>query len=200
MSLLVLISVSLGIIFGIFFKDSSIVTHLGFLTEATLAILLLSVGLDIGSNKSALTGIIKDKIVSVLIVTISTIIGSLFGGVLTALIFNMHINEGLAVAAGFGWYSLSGILLTSLGNAELGSIAFLSNIFRELLAFLVVPIIAVRLNHLSAVGPSGATSMDTTLPIIANNTDSNTAIVAFINGVILTALVPILVPLLYTLF
>ncbi len=199
MSLLVLISVSLGIIFGIFFKDSSIVTHLGFLTEMTLAILLLSVGLDIGSNKSALTGI-RDKIFSVLIVTISTVIGSLFGGVLTALIFNMHINEGLAVAAGFGWYSLSGILLTSLGNAELGSIAFLSNIFRELIAFLVVPIIAVKMNHLSAIGPSGATSMDTTLPIISKNTDSNTAIVAFINGVILTALVPILVPLLYTLF
>lgn len=199
MSLLVLIAVGLGILYGILFQDSLLVVHLGRLIEITLAILLLSVGLDIGSNRSALSGI-TDKLRQVLIVTLSTILGSLLGGAVTALLFRMPLNEGLAVAAGFGWYSLSGVILTSLGNAELGSIAFLSNVFRELAAFILIPIVAVRLNHLSAIGPSGATSMDTTLPIISNNTDSHTAIVAFANGVILTALVPILVPMFYTLF
>ncbi|MBN2260440.1 MAG: lysine exporter LysO family protein [Clostridiales bacterium] len=197
MSFIVVISVALGILYGIFYSDSFIVINLGFLSQSTLAILLLSVGLDIGSNKSALSGI-KDKIYSVLIVTLSVIFGSLFGGIITASLFKMPWNEGLAISAGFGWYSLSGVILTNIGNAELGSIAFLSNVFRELITFIFVPIIAVRLNYLSAIGPAGATSMDTTLPIISNNTDSNTAIIAFINGVILSALVPILVPLLYT--
>ncbi len=199
MTLIVIISVGLGIIFGIFFNDHYIVHNLGTLTEVTLAILLLSVGLDIGSNRSAFSGI-KDKLYSILLVTLSTIIGSLCGGIVTALIFKMQLNEGLAISAGFGWYSLSGVILTSIGNAELGSISFLSNVFRELIAFIIIPTIALKLNHLSAIGPSGASSMDTTLPIISNNTDSNTTIVAFVNGVILTALVPILVPLLYTIF
>jgi uncharacterized membrane protein YbjE (DUF340 family) len=199
MSILVIISVAIGIAFGVFFNDNVITQNLGLLTEITLAILLLSVGLDIGSNRSALTGI-RNKFMSVMIVMFATIAGSLVGGIITALIFSMRINEGLAIAAGFGWYSLSGVILTSLGNAELGSIAFLSNVFRELIAFIIIPVVAVKLNYLSAIGPSGATSMDTTLPAISRNTDSNTAIVAFLNGVLLTALVPILVPLLYTLF
>ena len=199
MSILVIISVAIGIFFGIFFNDNVITQNLGFLTEVTLAILLLSVGLDIGSNRSALAGI-HNKFMSVMLVMFATIAGSLVGGIITALIFNMRINEGLAIAAGFGWYSISGVILTNLGNAELGSIAFLSNVFRELIAFIIIPVIAVKLNYLSAIGPSGATSMDTTLPAISRNTDSNTAIIAFLNGVLLTALVPILVPLLYTLF
>ncbi len=197
MTIIVLVSVSLGILFGMFFSGSYIVHNLDFLSQVTLAILLLSVGLDIGSNKSTLSNI-KDKIYSILIVTLSVVFGSLFGGVTTALIFNMQLNEGLAISAGFGWYSLSGVILTNIGNAELGSIAFLSNIFRELITFLIVPLVAIKLNYLSAIGPAGATAMDTTLPVISNNTDSNTTIVAFVSGVLLTALVPILVPLLYT--
>ncbi|OPL07366.1 MAG: hypothetical protein AVO33_05515 [delta proteobacterium ML8_F1] len=199
MSLLVVITVTLGIFYGILFNDNPIVANLDFLIQATLGFLLFFVGLDIGSNRSVFKGI-KDKLFSVLVVTFSIILGSLTGGLITALVFSMSPGEGLAIAAGFGWYSLSGIILTNIGNAELGSIAFLSNVFRELITFLVVPIIAVKLNYLSAIGPAGATSMDTTLPIISKNTDSHTALVAFVNGLILTAIVPFLVPLLYTLF
>jgi uncharacterized membrane protein YbjE (DUF340 family) len=199
MSLLVVITVSLGILYGVLFNDNPIVANLDLLIQVTLGFLLFFVGLDIGSNRSVFKGI-KDKIFSVLLVTLSIIIGSLTGGLLTALLFAMRPGEGLAIAAGFGWYSLSGIILTNIGNAELGSIAFLSNVFRELLTFLVVPVIAVKLNYLSAIGPAGATSMDTTLPIISKNTDPHTALVAFVNGLILTAVVPFLVPLLYTLF
>ena len=46
---------------------------------------------------------------------------------------------------------------------------------------------------------AGAFAANTTLPVIARATDDETALIAVISGVVLTALVPVLVPLLYNL-
>lgn len=75
----------------------------------------------------------------------------------------------------------------------------MTNVLRELMAFLMIPFVARHFGRYAAVAPSGATAMDTTLPVIARATDDETALIAVISGVVLTALVPVLVPLLYNL-
>ena len=77
----------------------------------------------------------------------------------------------MAISSGFGWYSLSGIILTQLHSAEIGTIAFLTNIFRELITVVSIPFIAKYLNDYTAIAPAGATSMDSTLPIISKYTN-----------------------------
>lgn len=196
MTYIIVIALLCGIFSGHFILPESVIQNLDKLTSFALNLLILSVGIDLGFNKEVFYNI-KKLGFRIILVPISIIVGSLVGGVFAGLIYKMPLNQSLSIAAGFGWYSLSGIIITNLGSVEAGTIAFLSNVFRELLAVLTIPIIARRLNYITAIAPAGATSMDTTLPLISESTDSKTVVVSFINGALLSSIVPILVPLLY---
>jgi uncharacterized membrane protein YbjE (DUF340 family) len=192
---IILISLTLGIAVGNFispemFKDIDKISTIA------LNLLIFSVGIDIGLNKEVLTKI-KKKGVKILLVPLAVVIGSLFGGLIVGLIFKLQTNLALAISAGFGWYSLSAVILTNLAGAEAGTVAFLSNVFRELLAVLSIGFIASKINYITAIAPSGATAMDTTLPVISKFTDEETVVIAFLTGTILTFLVPFLVPFFY---
>lgn len=192
---IILISLTLGIAFGNFispemFKDIDKISTIA------LNLLIFSVGVDIGLNKEVLTKI-KKKGAKILLVPLAVVIGSLFGGLIVGLIFKLQTNLALAISAGFGWYSLSAVILTNLAGAEAGTVAFLSNVFRELLAVLSIGFIASKINYITAIAPSGATAMDTTLPVISKFTDEETVVIAFLTGTILTFLVPFLVPFFY---
>ncbi|MPN28524.1 Lysine exporter LysO [bioreactor metagenome] len=88
-------------------------------------------------------------------------------------------------------------MLKELGGEALGAIAFLTNVFREIFAVILIPILAKRLNTYSAIAPAGATSMDTTLPLVSKATNPEVAVISFINGVIMSSLVPVLVTFFY---
>jgi len=105
-------------------------------------------------------------------------------------------KSALTAGAGVGWYSLSGVLVAKLHSPALGALAFLTNLFRELLAFLLVPLLSARLGVLAAIAPCGATAMDTTLPVIQRVAGPTAAMVAFLTGAVLSAIVPILIPVL----
>ena len=107
------------------------------------------------------------------------------------------MNESLAIASGFGWYSLSGVMLKEMGGDTLGAIAFLTNVFREIITVILIPILAQKLNSYTAIAPAGATSMDTTLPLISKVTNPEVTVMAFINGVLLSSLVPVFVTFFY---
>jgi uncharacterized membrane protein YbjE (DUF340 family) len=160
-----------------------------------LAAMLFGVGISIGHNRREL---IKIKKVGfrILLVPLAIAGGSLLGASIGSLFFNMSLKEVLVVGAGFGWYSLSSVLITQLYSAELGAIAFLANVFRELMAFMLIPLLAIHIGKIVAIAPGGATTMDSTLPIIAKMTDTSTAMIAFVSGLILTTMVPFLIPLL----
>jgi uncharacterized membrane protein YbjE (DUF340 family) len=82
---------------------------------------------------------------------------------------------------------------------ELGSLAFLSNVFRELLTIIILPFVVKYLGRITSIAPGGATTMDVTLPIIKETAGEETVIPAFVSGAILSILVPILVPFLISL-
>lgn len=160
-----------------------------------LAVMLFGVGISIGHNRRELIRI-KEVGLRIVLVPLAIAGGSLLGASIGSLFFTMSLKEVLVVGAGFGWYSLSSVLITQLYSAELGAIAFLANVFRELMAFVLIPFLAVHVGKIVAIAPGGATTMDSTLPIIAKMTDTSTAMIAFVSGLILTTMVPFLIPLL----
>ncbi len=135
--------------------------------------------------------------VDTFIVPLGTVIGTLCGGLLAALLFRLSAGKGLALAAGFGWYTLSGVIITNLGDATLGSTAFLANMLRESLALLLIPLLARGSRPFTAIGAGGATAMDVTLPLIEHCAGPESVPVSFASGAILSLLVPILVPLFF---
>jgi len=194
LSLRIFISVLLGIGVGYFFLPSTISSSMGIIIDIGLMILLFFVGMDIGKQKDVF-GKIKKMGLRILLVPIAIIIGSVVGSILAGFLIKMPINEAGAVGAGLGWYTLSSTMLLADGYVELSALAFLSNVFREIIALITIPLIARYVGKLESVSTAGATAMDTSLPVISRATDPQTTIIAFITGVICTAAVPIILPI-----
>ncbi len=193
MSLVILVVLVLGIGAG-YLLPADMSAFIDSASSYMLLLLLFSVGIDTGLNKAVFTRI-KELGFKILLIPFGITVGSLCGGLLTSFLVSVSAKEGLAISAGLGWYSLSGVLITEAGNPVGGTISFLANVFREMLTFIIVPFVASHLNYYCAIAPAGATSMDTTLGIISKNTNGTIAVLSFVNGVICTFIVPILVPL-----
>ena len=189
----ILIAVGGGILGGLFFRNDFLISNLNPLIDLGLCLLLFFVGIDIGKSKGILTELKKSGL-RIVILPLSIVVGTLVGGAFSSLFIDLSLIEASAVSAGLGWYSLSAIEL-SKHSAELGSIAFLSNVSREIMAIIAIPFIGKYIGHHETIAAAGATSMDTLLPIITKNTSSGIAVISFFTGVVLSSLVPILVPL-----
>ena len=195
MTYAVFFAVGLGVIAGRWLLPGSLYIHLDGITSLALAALVLGVGIDIGRNRSVWHRL-QQLGFRILMVPLLVAIGSVTGASLAGLVMNMPFNEASAVGAGFGWYSLSGIILAQIYNVETGALAFLANVIRELIALISIPFLAKRIGKIAAIAPGGATTMDTTLPLIVRFAGPEVAVIAFFSGVILTLAVPFLVPLL----
>lgn len=191
MSKAILIALVLGIGAGMYIPDSWS-AFLDASSSYMLLILLFCVGIDMGVHREVFVQI-RHMGLRILVIPLGVVLGSLAGGAICAMLLQGDVLEGVAITSGLGWYSLSGILMTEAGNPAGGAISFLSNVFREVFTFLLVPVLAGR-NVYVAIAPAGATSMDTTLPLLSKYTDSQTAILAFVSGVLCTLAVPVLVP------
>lgn len=162
-------------------------------TAWLLYVLLFLVGMQMALGDVDIVSILKEPIT--LVLPFTTIVGTLLASGLGPLMTSLSLSEALAVGSGFGWYSLSGVLIADLGDPVLGSIAFLSNLFRESVAFIMIPLLAGYGRRHAAVSVAGATSMDVTLPILEQYCGPEFVPLSLAHGVILTAIVPFLVPL-----
>ncbi len=195
MSLILVVIVFSGVVTGTLLNPNLIVITEN-LIQFGLYVLLFFTGIDIG-KKNIFEEVKSIKLFFVLI-PFSIVLGSLIGSYVLGLILNYPMNESTAVGAGFGWYSLSAIIISPY-SGTLAALAFLSNVIREVLAIISIPFVAKYIGYEEAIGPAGAAAMDTLLPIVSRNTNARTAILSFTTGVILSTLVPILVPLLLSL-
>lgn len=189
----ILIALVLGIVSGLFIMPDAVYENTGLLLDIGLCLLLFFVGIDLGSNKDIFKNLKKVGF-KILIVPAATIVGSLTGGIVCSLIFNMDLFGSLAIASGLSWYTLSAIIITPI-SSELGTVAFLSNVFREVMAFIAIPFIAKRIGYLETIAAGAAISMDTGLPMVTKNTNQEVAVISFISGVILSLAVTVLVPI-----
>ena len=194
----VLGAVFAGIVAGRWFMPVSLYGYLDSITSIALAALVFGVGIDVGRNRGVWQRL-KSMGLHILMVPLLVAVGSIVGAALAGRLLGMPYNEASAVGAGFGWYSLSGIILAQIYNVETGALAFLANVIREVLALVSIPFLARKVGKLTAIAPGGATTMDTTLPLIVRFAGPEVAVIAFFSGVVLTMAVPVLVPLLINL-
>ena len=165
-------------------------------SERTLWLLMFLVGISVGLNKSVFQKV-REYHLRVLIIPLSITAASVAAGFLCAPITGMPLAESVCITSGMGWYSLTGIMLTDLAGAGVGAVAFLGNLMREMLSFLVIPWIAKHMNHYTAIAPAGATSEDTTLSMLVRYTREEIVVLAVFNGVLCSAAVPLLIRFFY---
>jgi uncharacterized membrane protein YbjE (DUF340 family) len=188
--------VILGFVIGVFMPEFEGINY-GAVTGWVLNALLFMIGVQFAQSGLSLRSAFLRA--DTLIVPLATVVGSLAGGLLVAVLFDLSAGKGLALSAGFGWYSLSGVLISDMGDAMLGSAAFLANMIREALALVLIPVLAVTKRPYTAIGVGGATAMDVTLPLIEQCIGPDAVPVSFTSGAVLSMLVPVLVPLFYRL-
>lgn len=163
--------------------------------------LMVQVGMSIGSDKK-LKEIIMGLRPKLLLLPLGTIVGTLlFAAAASFAVPDLGLADCLAVGAGFGYYSLSSVLITEIKEvsegaavaAQLGTIALMSNIMREVITLLFAPSICKVFGKLAPISVGGATSMDSTLPVITAICGKELVFVSIFHGVLVDFSVPFLV-------
>ncbi len=199
MVLATVIALFLGIVYGLSGINIEIVGSVAEHTHYILYLLMFLVGISIGLNRGIVQKL-KEYHIKIFIIPFGIIVGSLTGGIVCSFFTGIPMDTSTAIASGLGWYSLSGVMVSEFAGASLGSITFLSNLMREIFSFFIIPLIAKYLNFPTCIAPAGATSEDTTLPMLIRYTNEETVVLSVINGIICSAAVPILINLCYQIF
>ncbi len=190
----VIIALISGILIGFTIFPQNFLPFLDYLINFNLCFLLLFAGYEIGKT-SNIKKELRETSYIVFLITLSTIIGSMFGAFIAGQIIGFNPLYSISIGAGFGWYSLTGPLLMQFINPYIGAIGFTANILREILTILFFPYFEKIFVVFAAISMGGATTMDSTLPIIIKSvSDKKYILIAFIHGAILTILAPILIP------
>ena len=190
-SLIIIAFFVLGIVVGL--QSSTFTLHLSHSSFIILCTLMFFVGISIGSDTNTLKSF-RSVNPRLMMLPVMTIFGTLAGtAAASALLPHRHLFDCLAIGSGVGYYSLSSIFITQYKGAELGTIALLANILREILTLLCAPLLAKYFGKLAPISMGGATTMDTTLPIITRTSGQDYVIVSIFHGFCVDFSVPFLV-------
>ncbi|UPQ88933.1 lysine exporter LysO family protein [Vibrio sinaloensis] len=158
-------------------------------SEWILFLLLFFIGIQLRNSGLTLRQILLNKHGMVIAVVI--IGSSMIGGVISATILQINLFQGLAMASGFGWYSLAGILMGDAFGPVYGGASFMIELLRELIALVLIPLF-IRTKPCTSIGYAGATAMDFTLPVIQTTGGVRCVPIAIVSGFILSLLVPVM--------
>ena len=199
-NLIVILCFTAGIFCGTF-ANTTISTYCEKLPQFLLYALVIQVGLNLGAN-AELGKMVKDIRFSSLLLPFFTIIGTLvFSAAASLLLTSWNIYDCMAVGSGFAYYSLSSILITQFKEptigiqlaTELGTIALLTNIFREMMALLGTPLIKKYFGKLAPISAAGVNSMDVLLPSISRYSGKEMIPIAILHGILIDMSVPVFV-------
>ncbi|MBQ2075615.1 MAG: lysine exporter LysO family protein [Muribaculaceae bacterium] len=166
---------------------------MGNVSYITLCALIFMVGFTIG-NDTEIFKKFKRLNRLYMLLPLMTIVGTLAGCAITTLLLpHRSLADCLAVGSGMGYYSLSSVLITQYRGADLGTVALLANIVRELFTLLGAPLMVQWFGKLAPISVGGATTMDTTLPILTRACGNDMVIVSIFHGFIVDFSVPFLV-------
>ena len=160
-----------------------------------LCALMFSVGVSVGNDPQTLRNF-RSLNPRLIFLPVMTILGTLAGcAVVSLFLSHRSVTDCMAVGAGFGYYSLSSIFITEYKGPELGTIALLSNITREIITLLFAPLLVRWFGNLAPISAGGATTMDTTLPIITRYSGQSFVVVSIFHGFVVDFSVHFLVTL-----
>lgn len=158
-----------------------------------LCALMFSVGLSIGNDPQTIRNF-RALNPRLIFLPVMTILGTLAGAAAVSFVLpHRSLTDCMAVGSGFGYYSLSSIFITEYRGAGLGTVALLSNISREIFTLLCAPLLVRWFGNLAPISSGGATTMDTTLPIITRCAGQQFVIVSVFHGFVVDFSVPFLV-------
>lgn len=168
-----------------------------------LYILMLLIGISLGSSNNIIQIFTKFRPI-MLLVPIATVCGTFLFSAMAGLILSQwSVFDCMAVGSGFAYYSLSSVLITqlkapSIGTqlaTELGTIALLANIFREMTALIGAPLIYRLFGKFAPISAAGVTSTDLLLPSITKYSGQDSIPIAIIHGLLINISVPFFVSL-----
>lgn len=209
-SLVIIAFFAAGLAAGIlkFFPESFPV---GEVSKWALYLLLFFVGLSVGSD-SRFSEIIRTMRPKLLLIPLATIVGTLSFSALAAWLIGLSgmaacvtgglsVPDGLAVGSGFTYYSLSSVLITQLkaplvgaaAAAWLGTVALLTNLFKEIAVLVGAPLMTRLAGPFAPICVGGAASMDVLLPSITSASGRQWAFVAVLHGAVIDFCVPFFV-------
>lgn len=184
-----------GIVFGslllfghfhFFHQDNDLLFYL-------LHFLMFLVGVTISQQKQCFHTLCSQKYV-LLLIPLGTILGTLLGcGMISLCMKGYTLSECLVVGSGMGYYSVTSVLISKYASAELGTVALLANIFREIITLLFAGVMAKTLGDLAPIAAGGSTTADVTLPVISHYVRQKFVMIAIFHGIFLDFCVPFLV-------
>ena len=181
-----IVVVGAGLIIGLLAGVS--LDWVGTSMETVLFVLLFFIGIQLRNSGLTLRQIVLNK--HGVIIAFLVIATSWLGGLAAAYLLDIPLFKALAMSSGFGWYSLSGILMSDAFGPIYGGSSFMIELLRELVSLVIIPALIVR-KPCTTIGYAGATSMDLTLPIIQMSGGMQCVPIAIVSGFILSAVVPI---------
>lgn len=154
----------------------------------SLMLLLFLIGLQLRYAGLSLRKLLMNT--QGLAIALTLVFSSLLAGLLLIPVLGLPWHDVLALASGFGWYSLSGIVIGDALGPAWGGVAFLNDMLREIIALAIIPLL-IGSQPAMAIGYGGATSMDFTLPVIRSNGGLSCVPVAIASGFLLSFLSPV---------
>lgn len=165
-----------------------------------LYLLLAIIGFEFGHK--SLIPTVKSLTVRSFLLPLFTIGGTLlFSAVAWLLLRGYSLSDYLAMASGFGYYSLAPLLImehkggagAAEAAAEIATIALMANMVREILSLTCAPFFKRVFGWYAPIAASGVASIDVVLPVIIRTCGQEAVAVAIVQGVVLEMCVPILV-------
>ncbi len=182
-----------GLLFGYLFLDTGVKDTLDLILMSALDVMIFIDGIEIGSNRGILKRICNlHSALLALAIPLAVACGSICGALLLGHIAGLSAYDSLLVGGGLGWYSFSSVVISAMYSTEIGTVAFLANMMREISGFFLIPLL-VRVHKFLALAPSGAATMDSGLPVVIKYTNLHVGMYSFINGLVLTLIVPVLI-------
>ena len=181
-----------GLLFGYLFLDTGVKDTLDLILMSALDVMIFIAGIEIGSNRGIKRICNLHSALLALAIPLAVACGSICGALLLGHIAGLSAYDSLLVGGGLGWYSFSSVVISAMYSTEIGTVAFLANMMREISGFFLIPLL-VRVHKFLALAPSGAATMDSGLPVVIKYTNLHVGMYSFINGLVLTLIVPVLI-------
>lgn len=186
------LAILLGSIIGLV-NPSLIVDHERWIYWLML-FMIFEMGIEIGKTREGLK-IIKHIGWFGLIVPAGALTGSIVGSLVFGIVAGIPPLVSVAIGSGSGFYTVTAPVVANAVGAQYGALALLTNFLRETLTITLLPVLAVHFKHPALITMGGATTMDTTLPVITRSLGPKAAMIGLVQGIVLSLLVPVLLPI-----
>ncbi len=161
-----------------------------------LCCLLFCVGFDLGMQGTVISSI-REVGVRALAFPFAAVIGSIVIGTAASMFFGFTMREGVAISAGFGWYTYAPTVIASAGSEFMvaSAVSFMHNVIREVSGIVLIPILAKKIGYLEMTGIPGVAAMDVCMPIVERSCRHDTVVYSFAVGLLMCIVTSLLVPL-----